>query len=348
MTANTKPGSSALAEPPIQDQGIARLDAFHHLSPTERYERGLAAGDRVPHSALGLAGRPPARQDPIAILERQAASRIPELVPVRYGRMVTSPFAFYRGAAAVMASDLAAGESSGLTVQLCGDAHLSNFGVYRSPERQLVFDCNDFDETLPGPFEWDVKRLVTSVEIAGRENGLSTRECRAAVLGAATRYREAMSSLARMGNLAVWYSDLGYLETLNAMSSRLKAGQRAKARQAVARAQHEDSLHAYKKLTTTIGGRRRIISDPPLIVPIEDLVSPEMAAAYLAGLQELVRRYTATLRSDVQHLLTQFRPVDLARKVVGVGSVGTRAWIVLFLGPDDAEPLFLQVKEAQA
>jgi uncharacterized protein (DUF2252 family) len=330
------------------DSEIARLDAFHRLSATERHARGLAASVRVPHRALELGDRAAARQDPIAILERQAASRLPALVPVRYGRMVSSPFVFYRGAAAVMASDLAAGATSGLHVQLCGDAHLSNFGVYRSPERQLVFDCNDFDETLPGPFEWDVKRLAASLEIAGRQNGFSRADCRAVVVHAVNQYRVAISRFVRMGSLNLWYADLGVIDVLTRVSSELKRSQQGQARKVLAKATTRDSMHAYKKLTTSVDGRPRIASAPPLIVPIDELVSTDLAATYMANTQELLERYAVSVRSDVRHLVSQFRVVDVARKVVGVGSVGTRALIVLLLGPDDAEPLFLQVKEAQA
>jgi uncharacterized protein (DUF2252 family) len=224
---------------------------------------------------------------------------------------------------------------------------LSNFGVYRSPERQLVFDCNDFDETLPGPFEWDVKRLAASLEIAGRQNGFPRAVRRAVVVYAVKQYRVAIGTFARMGSLNVWYADLGVADILTRMSAELKRSQRGQARKALAKATTRDSLHAYKKLTTSVDGRPRITSTPPLIVPINEIVPSDLAATYMANTQALLEQYAASVRADVRHLLSQFRVVDIARKVVGVGSVGTRALIVLLLGPD-AEPLFLQIKEAQA
>jgi uncharacterized protein (DUF2252 family) len=276
---------------------------------------------------------------------RQAESRVPELVPIRYGRMLVSPFSYYRGAALPMAADLAATPSSGLRVQLCGDAHLSNFGVFASPERRLVFDLNDFDETLPGPFEWDVKRLAASVAVAGRANGYSAKDRRKIVLAAAGSYRTAMRGFAAMGMLAVWYAHV------DIESERLKAQLDPKhvkrTEAATTKARTQDSMLALNKLTTVVDGARRIISDPPLIVPVEEVFTGIEADALYAQLRRQIRRYRRTLQSDRRHLLEQFTLVHVARKVVGVGSVGARAWILLMDGGGGIDPLFLQAKEAQ-
>ena len=322
--------------------------AVDHFTASERAARGRAARAECPRSSQAGFELAPDR-DPVAILEAQAASRVPELVPVRYGRMLVSPFTFYRGAAAVMAHDLASTARAGLQVQLCGDMHLSNVGGYASPERSLVFDLNDFDETLPGPFEWDVKRLVASFEIAGRDREFSDAERSKAVLSAARSYREWMRKAAETRHLDVWYARLD-VETIE---QRLRA-QQAKHQaetvaKAAAKARTKDSMKAFAKLTQLVDGEPRIVSDPPLIVSAADL-------AHDAGIQfeqlesvihELYREYRRTLQDDRRHLLEQFRMVDLARKVVGVGSVGTRCWILLLLGRDGDDPLFLQIKEAQ-
>jgi uncharacterized protein (DUF2252 family) len=262
--------------------------------------------------------------------------------------MVVSPFTFYRGAAAIMAADLAATPSSGLEVQLCGDAHLSNFGVFMAPDRQLIFDVNDFDETHPGPFEWDVKRLAASFASAGRALGLKGKQCRSAVAAAAAGYREEMRRLAGLRDIDVWYSrvDLGALESyLDQLSDARR--RRKKWKKSVAKAEHKDSLRALTKLTQPDGDSLRIVSDPPLIVPIEDLVKQKKRRASIqAELGALVDQYRGTLQPDVRQLADGYRFVHVAHKVVGVGSVGTRCWIVLMLGRDGDDPLFLQVKEA--
>jgi len=263
--------------------------------------------------------------------------------------MLVSPFTFYRGAAAIMAADLAATPRSDLTVQLCGDAHLSNFGAFMAPDRRLIFDINDFDETLPGPFEWDVKRLAASFAVAGRALGLKTRQCRAAVAAASSAYREEIRRLAGLRDIDVWYSRVGlesiarYLDELSDPRARRK-----QLRKGVSNAERKDSLRALTKLTAADGDAVRIASDPPLIVPIAELVEIEGAdsAAVDTQLRELVDRYRATLHPDVRRLADRYRYVDAAHKVVGVGSVGTRCWIVLMLGRDESDPLFLQVKEA--
>jgi uncharacterized protein (DUF2252 family) len=318
-----------------------------HFTRGERAARGKAARAEVSRSTQAQIEFPAGR-DPVALLEEQAASRVPELVPIRYGRMLASPFAFFRGGALIMASDLARTPTSGLRVQLCGDAHLSNFGVFGSPERTMVFDMNDFDETLPGPWEWDVKRLAASFAIAGREFGFSEKERRAVVLDTVRSYREAVRSFATMGNLELWYSRLSVDRALAEFTRGVDPKRLRKAEADVAKARTKDSMQAFEKLTTEVDGERRIISDPPLIVPIDELVPGESErAAFQDEIHELLRSYRRTLETDRRHLLEQFRFVDLARKVVGVGSVGTRAWIALFLGIDDGDPLFLQVKEAQ-
>jgi uncharacterized protein (DUF2252 family) len=319
-----------------------------HLSVAERVARGKAARAAVPRAAHAGFGADSDRPDPIALLEGQAESRVAELVPIRYGRMLVSPFAFYRGAALVMASDLAATPRSGLPVQACGDAHLSNFGVFASPERRLMFDVNDFDETLPGPWEWDVKRLAASLAVAGRENGFSRKQRAVIVRDTVSRYREAMREFARMTNLGVWYARLDIEDELAQVQGQFKAKRVKQAEKNLAKARGRDSMKAFSKLTHVVDGEPRIISDPPLIMPVAE-VFPEATATALTDLvREFVRGYRRSLQTDRRVLLEQYRFVQLARKVVGVGSVGTRAWIALFLGLDGQDPLFLQVKEAEA
>jgi uncharacterized protein (DUF2252 family) len=320
-----------------------------HFTASERAARGRSARAECPRSSHAGFELAPDR-DPVAILEAQASSRVPELVPVRYGRMLVSPFTFYRGAAAVMAHDLASTPRAGLNAQLCGDAHLSNVGGYASPERTLVFDLNDFDETLPGPFEWDVKRLAASFEIAGRDRDFTDTQRARAVLNAVRSYREWMRKLAEARNLDVWYASLD-VETVERNLRRQQAKhQAATVVKAAEKARTKDSLKAFAKLTQEVDGEPRIVSDPPLIVSAADLAQ-EAGIQYerLEGvIHELFREYRETLQSDRRHLLEEFRMVDLARKVVGVGSIGTRCWIVLLLGRDGEDPLFLQIKEAQA
>ena len=272
---------------------------------------------------------------------------MPELMPVRHGRMLVSPFTFYRGAALPMAADLAGTPASGLRVQLCGDAHLSNFGAFASPERRLVFDVNDFDETLPGPFEWDVKRLAASLAVAGRDNGFPAKARRKIVLAAAEGYRTAMREFAGQPFLDVWYAHLDIEPAFGAFRSQLKAKRFKAAEAMLAKAHTSDSTKALGKLTTVVEGRRQIISDPPMIVPIEEIFADVQADAIYELLRTVLGKYGRTLQSDRRHLLEQFTMVQVARKVVGVGSVGTRAWIVLMDAGDGDEPLFLQAKEAQ-
>jgi uncharacterized protein (DUF2252 family) len=321
--------------------------AVEHLSVTERVARGKAARAQAPRRSHATFEPPADRVDPIELLERQAASRVPELVPIRYGRMLVSPFAFYRGAALIMAGDLAATPRSGLTVQCCGDAHLSNFGVFASPERRLVFDVNDFDETLPGPWEWDVKRLAASMLIAARENDFAAKHQRRIVLDTVREYRAAMARFAAMNNLDVWYAHLDVDVALKELGSQLHATVVKQTTKALAKARTRDSLSAFSKLARVVDGQARIIADPPLIVPIDDLARGSERDQMFDALHEQLRSYRATLQRDRRVLLDQFHVSDFARKVVGVGSVGTRAWIALLLGLDGGDPLFLQIKEAQ-
>ncbi len=305
-----------------------------------------AAAGKAARAAVPLGSHrefePGRDRDPVGLLLEQAGSRIPELVPVRNGRMLVSPFTFYRGAALPMAADLAAAPDSGLRVQLCGDAHLANFGVFGSPERRLVFDVNDFDETLPGPFEWDVKRLVASLVVAGRDNGFAAGDTRRGALAAAARYRTAMREFAAASTLAVWYSHLDVEDAIARFRLRLKKSQVRKSESMAAKLRTRDSTQAVAKLTKVVHGQREIISDPPLIVPIEELA----AGTSYDLLRSLVSDYAQTLPPDRRHLLGRFRLTRVARKVVGVGSVGTQSWIVLLEAQDDLDPLLLQAKQA--
>ena len=347
-----------------------------HPSIDDRKAKGLEARDRAApssHTKWRPAGD---RPDPVALLAEQDTTREPDLVPVRHGRMMVSPFTFYRGAAKIMAADLKDTPVAGLETQLCGDAHLSNFGVFASPERILLFDLNDFDETLPGPFEWDVKRMAASFEIAGRNNGFSPADARAATLASVTAYREAMASFAQMPTMDIWYAHLDEDELMSAIrttvaetrkeakgaKAKKKTGKRGvkqdklarlagkRAEKTAAKAHTRDSLQALSKLGEVVDGRYRIVSQPPVVVPLRDLAAAHgLSPGQLArALHEQFRAYRATLQDDRRHLLERFEVVDVARKVVGVGSVGTRAFIVLLQGRDARDPLFLQVKEATA
>jgi uncharacterized protein (DUF2252 family) len=317
------------------------------MDAAESRSAGKAARDSAPRSSHGSWEPAPDREDPVAILERQAESRVQELVPIRYWRMAASPFAFYRGAAAVMSADLAPTPVSGLRVQVCGDAHLSNFGAYAAPDRRLVFDLNDFDESLPGPWEWDVKRLAASFEIAGRENKFKRKQRGGAVLRMVRAYREAMREFASQRNLEVWYARLD-VETAMAEVESDDPVEVARLRRGVAKARSKDSLRALAKLTETVDGELRFRSEPPLLVPGEELVPDSDGRKVAEVLEEVLAAYRETLSPDRQHLLDGYRFRQIARKVVGVGSVGTRAWVVMLSGADDADPLFLQAKEAQA
>jgi uncharacterized protein (DUF2252 family) len=316
-------------------------------SVEERAERGRQARAEVPRSSHGEWQPADDRADVIEILEGQAETRVPELVPIRYGRMMVSPATFFRGAAAVMAADLAEGPTTGLDAQLCGDAHMANFGGFASPERSLVFDLNDFDETLRGPFELDLKRLVASVEIYARERGTERAARRKLVRSTVSQYREAMRRFATMGNLELWYLRLDEAAITEALRAQAFTRQARRVQEAGIKARRKDSTRAFEKLARTTEGEPRIVSDPPLIVPVHELL-PEAEAQEIEGtMRELLEQYTSCLVGDRRRLLERYRYADLARKVVGVGSVGTRCWIVLLTGRDEGDPLFLQCKEAQ-
>jgi uncharacterized protein (DUF2252 family) len=318
------------------------------LSVAERAARGKAARSELPRSSHAAFEPGAPRADPIALLESQDATRVPELVPIRYGRMLASPFAFYRGAAKIMASDLATTPRTGLTVQCCGDAHVANFGVFASPERRLVFDVNDFDETLPGPWEWDVKRLVTSMVIAARENGFAPRYQNQIASGTVAEYRTTMTHFAGMKNLDVWYAHLDVSSALGELGPQLNTRLVEQTEKSLSKARTDGNKASAGRLTHEVDGEPRIVAEPPLIVPISDLAKGSERDDMFEGLHEHLRSYRASLEWDRRVLLKEFRAVDFARKVVGVGSVGTRAWIALLVGLDGTDPLFLQLKEADA
>ena len=309
--------------------------------------RGKQARTTAPRSVHARWQPAPDRADPIEVLARQDETRTPVLVPIRHERMLTSPFGFFRGAAAIMAADLATTPVTGLRVQLCGDAHLANFGGFAAPDRSLVFDLNDFDETLPGPWEWDVKRLAASVAVAGRDRGFAAEACRAAVLATVRAYREAMRRFAGMRTIEVWYARLEVEQQFARWSDLAGAAERRRLHKTLAKARAKDSLRAMAKLTHQVNGDPRIVSDPPLVVPLRDLLEAGDAQRVRERVGEDLRAYDRSLQPDRRQLLGGYHPVDVAHKVVGVGSVGTRAWIVLLLGRDVSDPLFLQLKEAQ-
>jgi len=315
------------------------VSTVDHPTVEERSAVGRTARTAVPRSSLGALSLPAGR-DPIGLLEAQNATRLPDLVPIRFGRMVRSPLAFYRGAATVMAHDLAAQPKTSLRVQLAGDAHLMNFGGFASPERNLVFDLNDFDETLAGPFEWDVKRLAASVEIAGRERGFGAADRSAGVLRTLRSYREAMASFAAMGDLDVWYAHLDAQALIDELRKQHDAALTKQLQKSIAKAQSNDGRRALKTLTRD----GHFVSDPPLNVPVSDLGDGGVEAAIRAA----YRSYRHSLAPDRRVLLERFSYGDVARKVVGVGSVGTRCWVLLLFGRDENDPLFLQMKEADA
>ncbi len=317
-------------------------------TPTERAEFGRQTRARVPRSSHGAWEPSANRTDPLEILALQATTRVPDLVPIRYGRMAVSAFAYFRGAAAVMAADLAEAKATGLAVQLCGDAHLSNFGGFASPEREMIFDVNDFDETLPGPFEWDLKRLAASLEIASRSRSFDDPSRQAIVASGTRSYRTAMREFSGLRDLEIWYARLdgpAMITRWGAQASRklVEGFQRR-----VAKAQSKDHLAALTKLTHEVDGKLRFIDNPPLLMPAESLFTDIYSSQTVANLYEALSQYRSTLSGDRQRLLEKYEFTDLARKVVGVGSVGSRCWVALFVGRDHADPLFLQIKEAEA
>jgi uncharacterized protein (DUF2252 family) len=323
-------------------------DARNVLTAEQSAAAGKAAREEAPRAGHGDWKPAMDRRDPLEVLEQQAESRVPELVPIRYGRMLASAFTFYRGAAAVMAMDLAGSPESGLRVQACGDAHLSNFGAFAAPDRRLVFDVNDFDETLPGPWEWDVKRLAASFEIAGRDREFTPEETRSAVLASVRAYREAMRSFAEMRNLDVWYARLDVATLLGEIAKVADRKLLKKAERSAEKAGKKNSLKAFDRLVHEVDGEPRFISDPPLLVPVRELIPDDQVQILEGRLLGVLENYRDSLQRDRRRLLDGYRFVDMARKVVGVGSVGTRAWVLLFMGRDGQDPLLLQAKEAEA
>jgi hypothetical protein len=318
-----------------------------HRTPADRAAAGKRARAESPRSVHAEFSPGVGRPDPVQVLEEQATTRVSELIPIRYGRMLVSAFTFYRGGAALMAGDLADGPPSGLQVQLCGDAHLSNFGVFAAPDRRLVFSVNDFDETLPGPFEWDVKRLVASFAVAGRDRGFDAKQRKVINRAVVRAYREAMRDFAGMRYLDIWFARLDLDDIARRMRGFADSKQIRRFDQNVAKARSKDSLKAFGKLTTMVDGEPRIVGDHPVITPVEDLMTPEGRERVHEMAAEIVGAYRDTLPDDRRRLMEEYRYVHAARKVVGVGSVGTRAWIMLLLGRDGDDPLFLQFKEAQ-
>jgi uncharacterized protein (DUF2252 family) len=315
-------------------------------TPADRAAAGKSARAAAPRASHGEWEPATDRTDPVEVLEQQATSRVGQLLPLRYGRMLVSPFTFYRGAAAVMAADLAGTPTSGLTAQLCGDAHLSNFGAFASPDRELVFDVNDFDETLPGPWEWDVKRLAASFSVAGRDRGFPARERRRIVAAMAAEYRAAMQRLAALGNLEVWYTKIDVSTVAERWATAAGEKEVKAFRRNLAKTRSKDRMRALSKLTHEVDGQLRIVNEPPLIVPLRELADADPGEVE-TRVRKILADYRETLAKDRRVLLDSYRYVDAAFKVVGVGSVGTRAWIVLLQGRDEGDPLFLQIKEAQ-
>ena len=319
-------------------------------SVKRREAEGKTARRQTPRSAHAEWRAPSRRADPVATLMGQAESRVPELVPIRYGRMLVSPFTFYRGAAAIMAADLAETPTSGLNVQLCGDAHLSNFGVFASPEREMLFDINDFDETLPGPWEWDVKRLAASLCVAGRDRNMSREEIADVLAWTMQAYRVSMRGFAKMSNLDVWYAKLNAEDILGVVRAQqiVKGKRLEKMEKRLGKARAKNSTRAVLKLTEAVNGRLRFVSEPPLVVPLVELLGEAESEALRERLEMMLADYRSSLTDEYGVLLGDYTFQSIARKVVGVGSVGTRAWVLLFMGRDEQDPLVLQAKEAQA
>ncbi len=351
------PGSATVSEEAatqvVDDRAATRErssgpKAVPHFTPAERVARGKAARVELPRSAHATWEPAQTRMDPVDLLEAQAQTRLPELGPIRYGRMLVSPFTFFRGAAYLMAADLADGPRTGLHAQLCGDAHLSNFGIFAALDRRLVFSINDFDETLPGPFEWDLKRLAASFAVAGRDRGFKEAIRRSVVMAAVREYREAIARFAEMRNIDVWYTRLDVSAILKQLGGSASRKQIKRFQTDVAKVHTKDSMRALAKLCRSVDGELRIVGDPPLVTPIEDVLPDAEQDDLENVVRRMIRTYRRTLPRDRRNLLESYRYVHAARKVVGVGSVGTRAWILLMVGRDNNDPLFLQFKEAQA
>jgi uncharacterized protein (DUF2252 family) len=337
--AETGSAHAAEALPPVEQ----RLKE----TPAQRAAHGKEARKRAPRSAHAEWKPGPGRPDPVTLLEEQGRERAPDLVPIRYGRMLASPSAFYRGGALLMASDLAGTPASGLRAQVCGDAHLMNFGLFESPQRRLVFDINDFDETLPGPWEWDVKRLAASFEVAGQDRGFDAATRRAIVLAGLRKYRETMLEMAESRAVDVWYAHLD-VETIQKQSTALRNTDARRFAKDLSRAVAKDDLRALTRLTYRVDGALRFRSEPPLLIPAEELLSDQERSRYAHTVGAALQVYRESLPHDRQVLFDLYRFRGMARKVVGVGSVGTRAWVLMFAGRDEADPLFLQAKQAQA
>lgn len=330
------------------------MHAEEHPSPEESRSRGKALRKQVSRGSQGVWEVPADRENPIDLLKGQATTREPGLVPIRYQRMAASPFAYFRGAALPMASDLSHTPSTGITVQACGDAHVANFGIFASPERHLVFDINDFDETLPGPWEWDLKRLAASLEVCGRERGFSAAKRRSIVIACAESYRQAMQNFSEMGNLDTWYS-LGDVEKVmeNFAHHATAKGTKKTIEQTLTKARRKNNARAINKFTEVVDGKLRVISDSPLIVPLRDLwqeetlgASDEEFASHI--IKRVIDGYRRSLPPDRRRLIDMYHGVDMAHKVVGVGSVGLQAWIIVLEGSSPSDALVLQAKEAQA
>lgn len=320
----------------------------HQLSTAESQAIGREARTQVSRKSMATLPERTSGFDPVAVLESQSKTRVPNLVPIRYGRMSGSPFAFYRGAAAVMADDLALSETTGITTQICGDAHLANFGAFATPERAMAFDVNDFDETLPGPWEWDVKRFCASLVVAAQSNGFTTNQQEAIAARGARAYREALLSMGAMSALDVWYCkfDVEAFALKNAKTVPSAAKKRMKKNRE--KAATRNSAQAFSKLTEVVDGKPQFLDTPPLLVPLSKLLPEAEAAKATAMITASMNAYKRTLAPDRRFLLEQYRLVDIAHKVVGVGSVGTRAWVLLFMGHAGDDPLLLQVKQAEA
>jgi uncharacterized protein (DUF2252 family) len=326
---------------------MTATQTWPRLTIQERIARGRAARARVPRSSHAAFTPSPRRPDPVALLEKQATTRVPELVAIRYGRMLASPFAFFRGAALVMANDLVSMPDTGIRAQACGDAHLANFGAYASPERRMVFDVNDFDETLPGPWEWDVKRLVASLAVAGRINNHSAAVRQSITAAAVAEYRTAMSRFASMPAIDVWYSHIDVDDLLSQVKRQLQPVEYKRLTQDLAKARNRDNEHTFSKLTHIVDGTPRIVSDPPLVVPLSELYTKREADRVFRILADVNRGYLATLSNDRRHLLAGYQLIEGARKVVGIGSVGTRSWVMLLVGKDGSDHLVLQAKQTE-
>lgn len=362
-----------MSEGDLSQKGIAAMDAAAEVAgrvrarlqnalrpkeartPEDSKAHGKDLREKVPLESHGDWAPASDRPDPVSLLKEQGASRLQDLLPVRYERMSASAFTFYRGGALIMAWDLSKTPSTGIEVQACGDAHISNFGLFNSPERRTVFDINDFDETLPGPWEWDVKRLAASVEICGRDRGFSEAERTDMVISCVQGYRQAMREFAKMGNLDVWYAHMDVDALQERFAAQMPKKARKAARKAVEKAKGKDSTRAIAKLTEVVDGRLRVVSDPPIVVPLRDIVAgagrmgaqQERSVDVAKLVSRVLSEYRLTLSPEKRRLVEQYEGVDIARKVVGVGSVGTRAWIVVMRGAGNDDPLVLQVKEAQ-